>query len=130
MRNRRPRGRRVAVGASLAILAVVATGCSPFGGGGGDDGDVELTLLAWDGGEDNKALEDIIAGFEAANPGVKIKPTYVPEDTYATKLQTALVADAPDIAYAYGWDLMFGFKPLNETFEANDIDVEEYSDVV
>ena len=83
-----------------------------------------------DGGDDNKALEDIIAGFEAANPGVKIKPTYVPEDTYPTKLQTTLVADAPDIAYSYGWDLMFGFKPLNDTFEENDIDVDDYSSVV
>ena len=35
-----------------------------------------------------KALESIIAAFEKENPGIQVKYTTAPFDTYFTKLQT------------------------------------------
>jgi multiple sugar transport system substrate-binding protein len=45
-----------------------------------------------------KTLEGLIAEFEKANPGVKVKYTTAPYDTYFTKLQTDIAAaQAPDV---------------------------------
>ena len=110
--------------AGAAALALALGACSS----GSPSGDVELSLVTIDGGDDNKALEDIIDAFEEANPGITVTPTYVPEDTYATKLQTSLIADAPDVASPYGWDTMFQFSPLDElVFEPNGIDPADYN---
>lgn len=133
---RRHRNRVVAAGL-LAAAGLAVVGCTPASvvGNDGDDGEsgdsVELSLISWDGGDDNKALEDIIAGFEAANPGITIETTFVPEDTYVTKLQTMLVAEPPDLAIGYGWDVNLGFTPLNDiVFDAYGIDLADYSAVV
>ncbi|GAB2831931.1 ABC transporter substrate-binding protein [Microbacterium insulae] len=132
MNTRRSRTVRLISVAALAAAAVVVAGCSPFAGGGGAaDGDVELTLVTLDGGDDNKALEDIIAGFEDANPGVSVSATFVPEDTYATKLKTMLLAEPPDIASPYGWDQTLTFEPLNDLVLTDyDVDLDEYSSVI
>ena len=116
--------RSIAAAAVIAAGLLVLTGCSPFGSTTDPD---SITLLTLDGGDDNLALEEIVAAFEEQNDGVNIEITYVPEDTYATKLQTALLADAPDIASPYGADTLFSFEPLNTVFEANDIDVDDYN---
>lgn len=139
----RLRGTRVVAAASLAAVGLAVVACTPAsvvgndstngdGGGGGDAASsVELSLISWDGGDDNKALEDIITGFEAANPGITIETTFVPEDTYVTKLQTMLVAEPPDIAIGYGWDVNLGFTPLNDiVFDAYGVDLADYSAVV
>ena len=45
-----------------------------------------------------KALESIIAAFEKENPGIQVKYTTAPFDTYFTKLQTDIAAgQAPDV---------------------------------
>lgn len=132
MYTRRSRSVRFSAVAGLAAVAVIAAGCSPFAAGGGSsDGEVELTLVTLDGGDDNKALEDIIAGFEAANPGVTVSATFVPEDTYATKLKTMLLAEPPDIASPYGWDQTLTFEPLNDiVIDEYGIDLDDYSSVI
>lgn len=128
------RSHRIRAGAVGILAAALATaGCSPFAGNDepAEEGDVELTLVTLDGGDDNKALEDIIAGFEAANPGITITPTWVPEDTYPTKLKTMLLADPPDIASPYGWEQTLTFEPLNEpVFEEYSIAIDDYSSVL
>jgi multiple sugar transport system substrate-binding protein len=112
--------------ASVGVLLLAA--CSPFGGLA-DSGN--LSLLTLDGGEDNLALEEIVDAFEKQSDGVKIDITYVPEDTYATKLQTSLLADAPDIAAPYGAETMFSFDPLDEVvFEANGLNIGDYNGVL
>ena len=128
--RRSPAIRAVAI-IAVSGAALATAGCSPFAGR--DDtspGKVNLTLATLDGGSDNKALNDIIAGFEAANPGIKITPTYVPEDTYPTKLKTMLLADPPDIASPYGWGQTVAFQPLNEqVFDKYGIKIDDYSSV-
>jgi multiple sugar transport system substrate-binding protein len=116
--------------AATATLAIA--GCSPFAGKDrSTNGKVNLTLVTLDGGSDNKALDDIISGFEAANPGIKVTATWVPEDTYPTKLKTMLLADPPDIASPYGWGQTVGFEPLNKrVFDKYGINIDDYSSVM
>lgn len=117
---------RVLAGVSIAAIAVGVTGCtSPFGGSGDPNA---LTVLAIDGGEDNAVLDEIVAQYEAQSDGVTVEVTYVPEDTYVTKLQTATLADPPDVANTYNTGLMFDFLPLNETvYEANDLSIDSFN---
>jgi multiple sugar transport system substrate-binding protein len=113
---------------AIAIGVLVLTGCSPFAGLADSD---TVTLLTIDGGDDNLALEEIVAAFEEQSDGVDIAITYVPEDTYATKLQTSLLADAPDIAAPYGAETMFEFEPLNDlVFADNGLNVGDYNAVL
>ncbi|MEO8262419.1 MAG: extracellular solute-binding protein [Pseudolysinimonas sp.] len=119
--------RKIVAAAVLSAGLLVLTGCSPFGSSTGSD---TITLLTLDGGDDNLALEDIVAAYEEQNDGVHIEITYVPEDTYPTKLQTALLADAPDIAAPYGADTMLSFEPLDEVvFAANGLKLSDYNAV-
>ena len=64
----------------------------------------ELTLWSWRQ-EDRAAYDKIIGGFEAANPGIKIKYQAFPPENYATLLTTALAGGTgPDLMMvkAYG----------------------------
>ena len=119
--------RKPVIAAVIMAAALALTGCSPFGSSTGGD---SLTLLAADAGDDNLALEDVVAAYEEQNDGVNIEITYVPEDTYPTKLQTALLADAPDIAQPYGADTMLSFEPLDDVvFAANGLSLDDYNAV-
>jgi multiple sugar transport system substrate-binding protein len=120
--------RKLPAASALAIGVLVLAGCSPFAGLADSD---TVTLLTLDGGDDNLALEEIVAAYEEQSDGVDIAITYVPEDTYATKLQTSLLADAPDIAAPYGAETMFEFEPLNDVvFADNGLNIGDYNAVL
>lgn len=101
IRNTAPRGFRrvVAVAATLAVTAMVATGCSapaPSEGGGTAENPVELTFWSW--------LPDIqktVDLFEKAHPEIKVtvENVGVGADEY-TKIQNAVDAGkgGPDLA--------------------------------
>ena len=117
---------RVLAAAGLMLATIGLAGCtSPFGGTVDPNA---LTLLAIDGGDDNAVLDEIVAKYEAQSDGIKVEVTYAPEETYVTKLQTAMLADSPDIANTYNTGLMFDFLPLNETvYEANDLPIDGFN---
>ena len=117
---------RVLAGISIAAISVGVSGCtSPFGGATDPDA---LTMFAIDAGEDNAALDGIVAAYEEQSDGITVEVTYIPEDTYVTKLQTAMLADSPDLATVYNTGLMFDFLPLNESvYDANDIAVDGFN---
>ena len=52
-----------------------------------------------------KAMDQLIAKFEAANPGIKVKQTTVPYADYQTKVAAAIIAgQGPDVMQLfYGW---------------------------
>jgi multiple sugar transport system substrate-binding protein len=102
---------------ALALLAtLVAVGCGPRGGGtnppavsGSGDGvqnpgastALSGTLDVWTlpQGDDEKPIKAYAKAFEEAHPGLKVKLLVIGEDTYVTKINTALQAKAPpDIA--------------------------------
>jgi multiple sugar transport system substrate-binding protein len=109
----------------MTASLVAVAGCSPIASSTDDS---TITFLTLDGGDDNLALEDIADAYEAEHPGTTIEITYVPEDTYTTKLQTAMLADSPDIATVYGADSAYSFLSLNDAlFAANGIDPDDYN---
>lgn len=117
---------RVFAVAGLLISATALAGCTtPFDAGGDPNA---LTVMALDGGEDNAVLDEIVSAYEAQSDGVTVEVTYVPEETYVTKLQTAMLADSPDVANTYNTGLMFDFLPLNETvYDANGLSIDDYN---
>jgi multiple sugar transport system substrate-binding protein len=89
---------------------------------------VTLTLWIFEGEEG--ILPKFKEGFEAANPNVTLEITLIPEDLYATKLDTAFAAGSPpDIAYMFErkWLQAGHFLALNDVLASNNIDVARFS---
>jgi multiple sugar transport system substrate-binding protein len=89
---------------------------------------VTLTLWIFEGEEG--ILPKFKEGFEAVNPNVTLEITLIPEDLYATKLDTAFAAGSPpDIAYMFErkWLQAGHFLPLDDVLASNDIDIARYS---
>ncbi|TMR11307.1 sugar ABC transporter substrate-binding protein [Nonomuraea turkmeniaca] len=94
-RVRHPLVKALATAAALS-LAVTACGGSAEPAAGGD-GNVTLSVTVWNMAKtpEFKALFD---AFEAANPGIKIKPVDILADDYAEKVTTMLAGgDKSDV---------------------------------
>jgi raffinose/stachyose/melibiose transport system substrate-binding protein len=85
--------------AGLSALALCA-GASVSIASSGRSSDTTLTLWQYGKLADSASyMPKVIANFEAANPGVKIKVVEQPGDTYFAQLHTAMISKtAPDIA--------------------------------
>lgn len=72
-----------------------------------------------------KAMEELIAGFEAANPDVKVKWNNFDHEGYKSAIRNFLAADAPDVAAWYAGNRMAPFvkaglfEPVDDVWEAN-----------
>jgi ABC-type glycerol-3-phosphate transport system substrate-binding protein len=87
------------LGALAACLAVV-TGCGGGGGSGGSDSGT-LTISSYDLGGAPDPLDKAAAGFEKANPGVKVDVKRTAFTQYAQALRQQLSTNqAPDLARA------------------------------
>ncbi len=56
-----------------------------------------------------KAMEELIAGFEAANPDIKVKWNNFDHEGYKSAIRNFLTADAPDVAAWYAGNRMSPF---------------------
>lgn len=56
-----------------------------------------------------KAMEELIAGFEAANPDIKVKWNNFDHEGYKSAIRNFLTADAPDVAAWYAGNRMAPF---------------------
>jgi multiple sugar transport system substrate-binding protein len=56
-----------------------------------------------------KAMEELIAGFEAANPDIKVKWNNFDHEGYKSAIRNFLSADAPDVAAWYAGNRMAPF---------------------
>ena len=80
-------------------------------------GEIELTVMHWSGDagqEEDKIVEDSLAEFERANPGVRVKRLN-PGDagSFYTKLQTMMAAgESPDVFYV-GYERVANFASLD-----------------
>ena len=118
---------------SLVVLAVVSAGCSSTEGGGGDgeatDGEpVTLTLWAFEGEE--AFFPTLIERFETEYPNVTIKMTEIPEDNYATKMDTALAAGRPPdlgLVYEPRWLKAGAVQSLDDMIESEGIDLSTFN---
>ncbi len=76
----------------------------------------ELTVWTYPQGDDEKSLKAYKTAFEKLYPDVKIKISVIPEDTYGTKVNTALQAHKPpDIAVMEDRSWMKANRVLNLT---------------
>jgi multiple sugar transport system substrate-binding protein len=101
----------------FAVLALVAAACTGNGGGGGGGGGSSggtIDIVLWHGyelqssedvpGVEAKALDDLVAAFNASHPGIYVKSVYCcTNDDALQKLTVSLQGgQQPDITYQYG----------------------------
>jgi multiple sugar transport system substrate-binding protein len=82
-------------GAPLALLAAIALipACSP------KPVAAPTTLRLWAFGREGEVLQELVAGFEQENPGIRVRVQQIPWTAAHEKLLTAYVGDAtPDLA--------------------------------
>ena len=83
-------------GAATFGSGLAACGSS---GGGSSSSSKELNLWHWEEGS-QEPLNQVIQEFQSANPGLTIKPRFMPYASYNTTLQAALAAKSePDIFF-------------------------------
>jgi raffinose/stachyose/melibiose transport system substrate-binding protein len=88
----------LAVGGAAALGSGLA-GCGSSGGSGSGSSSKELNLWHWEEGA-QEPLNRVIQEFQSANPGLTIKPRFMPYASYNTTLQAALAAKSePDIFF-------------------------------
>ncbi len=117
--------------ASIAVvgsLAIAAAGCAPVAGG--SSGNV-LSISVIDPVE-LELMKTLATEFEASHEGVTVKVTQIPEDVYATKLQTSILANnPPDIAQIMGAGAIIDFQPLDDLLYAGqNINIADYNEGV
>ncbi|WP_432508742.1 ABC transporter substrate-binding protein [Kineococcus auxinigenes] len=101
----RPVPRRAALAAGAGALAL--TGCGRFGGSGsstgGDDGEVELTVMAWASASQAQMYESAFATYHEQNPGVRVRLEWMDVSSYPDKLNTKFAAGSPpDVTFLVG----------------------------
>ncbi|MFC4115111.1 ABC transporter substrate-binding protein [Nonomuraea zeae] len=109
---------------ALSVLPLAACGS---GGGSGDDGPVTLTYRIWD--EQQKVGYDkVMAGFQQANPDIKVKIEVMPYDDYWTKLTADAVAGtAPDVFWMQpGYFPAFATKGVLADLSSLGLDTSKY----
>ena len=114
------------VGAMAAVLALVASACTGDSepAGSAPSGPVTLNLWIFEGEE--TFLPALKKAFETEHPNVTLKITNIPEDSYVTKMDTALAADSPpDIGWVYErrWLKAGRVLPLDDVIASNQIDL-------
>ncbi|MGX5714472.1 ABC transporter substrate-binding protein [Arthrobacter sp. MAHUQ-56] len=83
---------------SAATLLATAAGCSSPSSNKAEEGPVEIRFSWWGNAGRAELTNKAIAEFEAANPGIKVKPEYGDIGGYFDKLATQMAAnDAPDV---------------------------------
>jgi len=111
---------RTALGAVAALLVIAAFARVAYRtatAGTTRPGEIELTVMHWsgDGGqEEDKIVEDSLAEFERANPGVRVKRLN-PGDagSFYTKLQTMMAAGEPPDVFYVGFERVANFASLD-----------------
>jgi len=71
------------------------------------------------------AMEEIIADFEAANPGIEVELQNFDHEGYKTSIRNFLTADAPDLANWYAGNRMAPFVNSGQFMDVSDV-WEEY----
>ena len=118
MRSER-RNRAVALGVAAISVTLLASGCSASGGGAASGDDIELTVTTFG----TFGYDDLYTEYEAAHPGITIKPTNIDTGGNArtdafTKIASGGLSDV--VAIEEGW--------LGSIMEVSDsfVDLKDY----
>jgi multiple sugar transport system substrate-binding protein len=116
----------------VAVVPLVASAC--MGGGSGDEasdqpgGRTTLNLWIFEGEE--TFLPALESAFETEHPEIDLKITEIPEDSYVTKIDTALAANSPpDVGFVSEprWIKAGRLLPLDDVIQAEGIDVSHFN---
>ncbi|GAA2787743.1 ABC transporter substrate-binding protein [Crossiella cryophila] len=119
---------RALAAAALAVSATALAGCS---GNAGADGDT-IQWWTWDD-KQAAAYQQCVPGFEAANPGLKVKISQYAVEDYFTKITAGFVAgNAPDgfqnsVQFFQAYAAQHQLLPLDDLIKAGNFDLKKFS---
>ncbi|GIE34828.1 sugar ABC transporter substrate-binding protein [Actinoplanes italicus] len=91
--------------AGLTGLAATLPACGRgFGGGGGDDGKIELNMVWWGDAQRAELTAKALDLFQKANPGIKVSTEYQDSSPYKDKLAARFAAGNPPDLMAMRFD--------------------------
>ena len=100
------------IGAWLSVVLGMAVAA-----GGAARAQTEIEYWQYTFAQRVQAIDELIAQFQAANPGIRVKHTHVPYDDFRVKIAAAIPAgQGPDVVQLfYGWlrDYLKAGVPLN-----------------
>lgn len=126
----------VASGVCLVTALLLLAGCpsgrapdtpatGPTTGAGGDAVELEMWTI-WSTEPRKSALEQIVADFHEANPGIRINVTPVEPDTYKTRIRVAVGSgEPPDVFFVWSGEWLHNFVrgdnvlPITDALEAD-----------
>lgn len=122
------RRRALMVGALTTVAALTLGGCAA--GDGGADGPTEITFSYLWGGEEAKALEEIIADFNSSQDDIVVKGVSSP-DTQKQLTSMSSSKGAFDISDNFGntvgaWASKGILEPLDDAIAKEKIDVDDF----
>ena len=86
------------VGVALGVVAAVALWVTQFAARPADAPVASVRVMTWAVPEEARALEEVVARFNAAHPGVEVRLDLTPYMAYEQKLIVLIAArDAPDV---------------------------------
>ena len=116
----------VLAGLALVLGVIGLTACSKKSTG------TTIKISSWGDLQENQILVDLIAKFEAQNPGIKVDLQRIPFGEYTTKLLTQIAAgSAPDVIFTETNNfvdlyLRNAFEPLNEYIKKDNFNLGDY----
>ncbi|RDW16712.1 ABC transporter substrate-binding protein [Oceanobacillus chungangensis] len=108
---------------SILLLVACDGGTSETKGESAGDKTIEFWHI--EPGERGKIFEEVAAQFEEENPGVKVKLTRIPNDTFKEKLSVAMSGgEVPDVFQSWGGGWLKNFADNGNVLDIT-ADVEE-----
>ncbi|WP_022872182.1 ABC transporter substrate-binding protein [Nesterenkonia alba] len=113
----------------IGMSTVAALSLAACGGGGGDDGEIQLRFAWWGSDSRHQYTQEIIDIYEEQNPGITIEPQYNDWDGYFDQLATQTAGgDAPDIIQMEDQYLR-EYADRGALLDVSDVDVSAFDDV-
>jgi multiple sugar transport system substrate-binding protein len=116
--------------ALVGVLTLVVASCSSNGGSSDEDTGGSVTLNLWIFEGEETFLPALTEAFHAEHPDITVKVTEIPEDSYGTKIDTALAAGSPpDVGFLFEprWVTAGKVLPLDDVVAEHGIDVSAYN---
>ena len=116
----------------LAAMALMAAACTSGTSGSSSGSSVTLDFWVFKEAQD-QYFNDLVAAFEKENPNIHLNVTAFPEESYGTKIDTALAAhNPPDLGLSSGVETMRSgvLLPLNDMVQQYGIDLTRFNPAI
>src|SRR5436309_15802381 len=118
----------------LAALTLVAGACTNGGSSSASGAGQKVSLDFWVFKEaQDQYFNDLVAAFEKQNPNIVLNVTAFPEESYGTKVDTALAAgNPPDLGLSSGVETMRSgvLLPLIDMVQQYGIDLTRFNPAI